>query len=347
MNRNFSLTLLFFVLALSGTVRADDATYEPREGVLLLRNQHVLAGRVTMLGDYVQVTVGGAADVKVPRKDVWLIGTSLLDLYEQRFRLVERSGIEGHIALADWCIRQKMPAQAAEQLVKAIQIDPHDRRVLALEQKLISASKPESTSKVQAAALAATVSTEQLERTVHELPAGALERFAVVVQPIVMDRCGASGCHGSGSTTNFQIVQPSGSRVPSRRYTQRNLFAVLSFVDRDEPEASQLLRLAREPHGGFRDAPLGEGRERQYEALRDWVLVAARPAAPTDRAAVSVANRSNATTQRQMQGPAPADDSRSPSDLPAALPTTVEQRDPFDPALFNERFFGKAENTTR
>jgi hypothetical protein len=332
------LTITCSLIVSSPIGAAEPALDSHNQQVLLLKNQQILTGKITSLGDYTHVAMGNSADVRIPKKDVWLIGHNIEDVYQQRLKLLRSNRIEDRLSLADWCIRQKLPAQAAEQLVQAMQIDARDPRIEHLEKKLQVAIQPESSKNIKPTAIAATVGHEQLERIVHELPHGALERFAIVVQPIVMDRCGAGRCHGSSSDSNFQIVQPTASRVPSRRFTQRNLFAVMSLMNTTAPLESELLKKSLEPHGGHAEAPLKNAEDRQYQALKDWVLAVAEPTVDKNARPLSVANRGLAGPQRQMSAdPETSSTGQKPASA-LGTPALETTRDPFDPESFNSKY---------
>ncbi len=124
-------------LIVSYTIGAGEPALDvANQQVLLLKNQQILTGKITSLGDYTHVAMGNSADVRIPKKRRVLIGPNIEDIYQQRLKLLRPKRIEDCLSLADWCIRQKLPAQAAEQLVQAMQIDAQDPRIEHLEKKL-------------------------------------------------------------------------------------------------------------------------------------------------------------------------------------------------------------------
>ena len=346
MKRAIALQLLS-ILTLLGTLPlyAAEPSLEPKEAVLLLKNQQVLAGTATRLGDFYHLSLGNTGEIRIPKGDVVYQGTDLLDVYEFKVASLPARPLEGHLSLADWCIRQKLFPQAATQLVKAMAIKPKDPRIAQLEERLKVASEPVAEKKAVQENSAVTVGREQLERTAHELPTGALERFTVVVQPILMDRCGATRCHGSGSDTTFQIVQPTHSRIPSHRFTQRNLFATLALVNRENPSESVLLQKSLEAHGERKEAPFAKKEDRQYQELVDWIMTVSQNRLIKNERPKSVNMKQLAGPQRQIGTGDEALD--PPPNLPAPpskdnLPlksAELPSRDPFDPAIFNERYF--------
>ncbi len=54
--------------------------------------------------------------------------------------------------------------------------------------------------------------------------------------------------------------------------TQRNIYAVLRYVDRDNPLASRILTVPIAPHGTVKTAVFTEHQAMQYKRLVEWVL---------------------------------------------------------------------------
>ena len=181
---------------------------------------------------------------------------------------------------------------------------------------------------------------------VRGLPRGAVEAFTQSVQPVLMNHCTGSGCHGLQSDTGMKLIRISAGKSPSRRFTQRNLYSVLHYVDQENPSKSKLLTAAAGPHGTVQNAIFSEREAAQYKRLVDWVgQIAGRemPAAPATvaPAAPAVAAESSLTEPppgvlpnearkaRRLppsdQGPKAASHKRerspSPADQPAAEPS--------------------------
>ena len=340
MPRNLLLFSLSLCCLFSFQTSAEELTLEPRGGVLLLKNQQVFEGKITKLGDYYHLALGETGEIRISKDDVQWHCANLQEVYDRKVEKLPSRSLEAHLALGEWCLRQKMYGQTAEQLVKAMAIQPKDVRLARLEQRLTLATQPPAEVKVGRETSPATVGKEQLERTANELPTGALERFTVVVQPLVMDHCGAVSCHGGSADTRFQIVQPTASRTPSRRFTQRNLFSVLELVDREQPNDSQLLKLAREPHGGAKQPPLGKDDERAFRQLSDWVNALSSPHLAHNHRPPTVNVRQLAGPQQQVGAAASSASEPGAASLKRSPESPVANRaDPFDPAPFNHRFF--------
>ena len=111
------------------------------------------------------------------------------------------------------------------------------------------------------------------------MPPGAVETFAQVVQPLLMNHCTSSGCHGPQSETRFRLMRTPVNQPAGRRLTQRNLQAVLEYVDYNAPSSSRLLTVVSGPHGPVRAGTFSDRQAGQYKRIADWVnLVTRQPA---------------------------------------------------------------------
>jgi hypothetical protein len=342
----FSRTLLPLALVFAARLFAwaDEPALQPQRAVLVLHNRHVLEGNVTPAGDYYLVSLGKTGQVRLAAKEVEMVCRDLQEAYQRKSEKIAGKPASAHLDLADWCIKQSLFDGARREIALVRQLEPQHPQIASLEKRIEFAT---TTAKpvVRSIPSTATVSAEQLERTMKEQPPGTVEHFTAVVQPILMDRCGAAKCHGSGATTSFQLLQPIPGKIASRRFTQRNLFAALGAVDKELPEQSPLLEMARKPHGFTKAAPFKTDEDRQYREIAKWIhsLRIVPPQAPP--ATVSPAALGTLRPQMGDNGsPAawigPADESASTGgDSAAAAPLTAG-RDPFDPEVFNRRFHG-------
>src|SRR6187397_1336640 len=56
----------------------------------------------------------------------------------------------------------------------------------------------------------------------------------------------------------------------SKRFTQRNLFTVLQYVNKEKPEESRLLTLPQERHGGTASPVFDKRSQHQFDDLLAW-----------------------------------------------------------------------------
>ena len=329
------------LLAASLTASAAEPVLQPQQAVLVLRNHQVLEGAVTPVGDYYLVSLGKTGQVRLAAKDVEMICRDLPEAYRRQAAGIDNKSAAAHVDLAQWCLRQAMYEEVRAELAAAREIDPAYRRIGEVQQRLEFATAAAKPAAVKPPPTTATVGAQQLDRTMKQLPSGTVEHYTAVIQPILMDRCGNAKCHGAGSTASFQLLQPVAGKVPSRRFTQRNLFATLAIVNKETAEESQLLTMARKPHGHIEKAAFKSEDDRQYREILEWIT-SLRPV-PKQLPPATVSTIQTGSLQRQVgpaemkpnigaeqQGPA----NQTPKE---SLPPAIV-RDPFDPEIFNRRF---------
>lgn len=99
---------------------------------------------------------------------------------------------------------------------------------------------------------------------------GYLRRsFQTEVTPVVVSRCGQSGCHGILAKNDFQVFQPVGDQAAA--ITETNLDNLLRYIDIDTPKQSVLLSYATRPHGTQRNASINPSRD-EDRVLLDRML---------------------------------------------------------------------------
>jgi hypothetical protein len=100
--------------------------------------------------------------------------------------------------------------------------------------------------------------------------------FAQVVQPLLMNHCMASGCHGPQSETNFRLLRAPQNQPAGRRLTQRNLHAVLQYISYADTPSSRLLTAISKPHGPVKTPIFTDHQAGQYKHMLDWVNLLTR-----------------------------------------------------------------------
>ena len=355
---------------------------EPCEGVLVLRNGHVLAGQITRSDNRFNVSVNGGR-ISVSVADTELLCRNLDEAYAQKALAVGIADIHGHMELAQWCQRQGLLEYATGELSKASALDPSHPMIPVIERRIrVSAAAPPESVKVAAIPVEQPFSTEELDRTARDMPAGTMEDFVRYIQPLLVNRCGAVRCHGPSTENEFHLLRPPPSSRPSQRITQRNLQATLKLIDREDPTQSPLLKTALRPHGPLDISPFAGRRAHQYKRLSEWVHLVARgsdtatPAShqeptdqPTDHAisaafdgpvAESSGFHSSGSSGdflpegHDWGGEIPQllgqpDETVGVRSIPhrpqvkrGGLPPSLAPIDPFDPDIFNRRFHPRA-----
>jgi hypothetical protein len=204
-----------------------------------------------------------------------------------------------------------------------------------------------------------------MENALRTLPRGSVEKFGAVIQPILLNRCGANQCHGPNAKSDFRLLRPPPGQIVSRRFTQRNLYASLKYLDRSNPENSPLVLMPQQRHGSALSAVFDKHSSNQLAELASWArYTAGTQPAIQPPSAPSTITPVNATLSQPTTKPgsvvAPTQEASDPSD-PSPISTRVmrpslddqslqrpknttqppEFRDRFDPEIFNRKYHAK------
>jgi len=308
--------------------------------VVILRNGNFLRGHVTNLGDRYLVKLPSGADVQVSTKRVDFVSRTLDDAY-RRIRDAKPPTIRNRLALAQWCIRVKLYARAADQLLALRNADPRSRQLHQLEQRLaalVQDSVRASHASASGKSRTPTTSQRSTKRKVSPLPPGAVQQFTSTIQPILLNRCSANACHGSTTSSRFRLIRPAKGYLLKRRATQRNLRAALRWIDRENPASSPLLNVPNAPHGTAKTAVFESrfGAE-QRNRLSQWIRSLSVPVKKT--AAPAAIKKEKTTLSQPMEVDPEPEDLGSGEFQTDRKSKAYRAKDPFDPELFNRQFF--------
>jgi hypothetical protein len=352
-SRRFSALVLVFLL--SGVVGGAEPAADGK-GLLLLRNGNLLEGQIVQAGDYF-VVVLGTSEIRLPAKDVEAQVASRDEAYQLRKFGMFGQGATPHLNLAEWCLRQELFARCQEQLTEARRIDPENSKIVEVERRLEFARAPRPTAVAPGVKpiSSVTVRADDLEKVVRSLPKASVERFAAVVQPVLLNRCGANQCHGTNSKADFHLLRPAAGQAATLRFTQRNLYATLQYIDSASPDESPLLVLPQKPHGSSLTAVFDKHTQKQLDELKAWVRLTVATPEPTPPPTIPANEPATLSQPAATPGHAPVEPAAEsapakvqamrpavgePGGTAARSPTqgTFVPRDPFDPEIFNRRF---------
>jgi hypothetical protein len=200
----------------------------------------------------------------------------------------------------------------------------------------------------------------------------AAAAFTTKVQPLLVNKCGNAGCHGTAADNDFRLNMVRLGSANNRRAAESNLALVLNYVDIHEPHRSPLLEQVRKGHGG---APAtlfgGSSGPAQLKVLTEWIesvaheraaeearLAKRTPLKKPPRTAVVETTSVEESTPSQAavipavatneavpvphvlaSGTRPQNEPKSAAQKPIELPPK-RRVDRFDPAAFNEQFGG-------
>ena len=133
-----ALSALSLVIPLLGGVSPAEqigGPGDPGQGVLILRNGHVLAGQITRSDNRFNVSVEGGR-ISVNLADVELLCRNLNEAYAHKASGVGIADLHGHLELAGWCQRQGLLEYAAGELSKASSLNPSHPMIPVIERRI-------------------------------------------------------------------------------------------------------------------------------------------------------------------------------------------------------------------
>ncbi len=314
------------------------------KGMVVLRNGEVIEGKITHAeGLYVVDLSDG--QIRLKEADVDLVCNSLEDGYRRKRSLIEVGNVHQHLELAQWCLRHELLGPTAVELADATAADPKNPMIGVLRHRLKMAMEPPPTATSKASAISGP-SNDELDQMIRGMPRGVVESFTQSVQPVLLNHCTNSGCHGPQCAGGLRLYRIPKGNSSSRRVTQRNLYSVMQFVDQRDPSASKLLAAASSPHGTVQYAVFAEHQASQYQRLSDWINLMAQHTGSETPAAVAPAPVAEPPapsplpqreTKRAQPLPAPREQPSTRRDAHSSA-KSERTNDPFDPEVFNRRY---------
>jgi hypothetical protein len=320
-------------------LHAQDAADKPATGkVLLLRNGHVMEGDIEKVGTQMHVRRGAsevwiAADLSARLCPDWD------DAYLFMQTLIKADSAGDHVKLARWCNMHQMNDKALAQAKIALELQPEHpgaRQIVTLLERTMRA--PAVKSAPVSAAVPASVPVKSAEAPFFvDVTAETSIAFTTKVQPILMNTC--ANCHANGSGGKFVLerVSEGGQKVA----TQRNLAAVLSFIDMDRPSISPLLVKAVSPHGAT-TPPIKDRSAKPFVALKDWLdlTIAKNPQLKDYHAAKKGAPAKTNQEPKSSFGTHQSSAAPAQREIVVSVQQTHESQTPredeFDPRIFND-----------
>ena len=293
--------------------------------VVVLRNGNLLQGQIERVRDRLVVTQSLEHIVHVPLAEVDFVAEDSDAAYRRQLERIGAADSQAHVRLAHWCLREGLVQQAADRLLYLSQHDPGHPGVRVLETRLRQLAADSNETPAAAAGQKPSPAGTQRDpvksaAAIERFPATSLATFTRIVQPLLRNSCGRTTCHGSATTSDFQVQRgPHG--IESQSVTWRNLKSTLLQVDVQDPEASPLLAMARTIHGASERPPMEPYEQKQYELLAAWV-----------HSLGATAELSSPATETAS---VPKSTSVAAAKTTAETPVSEPVSDPFDPAQFN------------
>jgi hypothetical protein len=371
--RRLSTPAALFVAAmccLSALARSPESTAPtPRQltdGVVVLNTGGVLRGNVTQDADgSLTVRTPGGVLLRFARDEYEAAAPDLEGAYAQLAARADPGVVGDQLRLVHWLIDRRMLADAANHLELATALAPNDprlpptRRRLAAAQQMAAQRRDESSAKTDddtgsvaaaepPAAIPATLDEDLLhdsaplgdsvqpgDRRQLTCPPVLMDAFVRSAQPLLLNRCGAGGCHGNPQCA-MPLIGPRSGRPATRVESTANLRQVLQQVMNPAGD-SPLLRYAQTAHGGARRPPLSQIDADASQTLSLWIN-AIKSANGLGRATSDANPVRPVAYEAPLPVPPPGDPTgmehaEGRSDPPGE--TDPGNTDPYDPARFN------------
>ncbi len=327
--------------------------------VLVLKNGRTLQGIVNRnsTGYVVQLPAGS---LSIDDDQVLFIAADRTEAFTKARGTIDIKLADDHVKLATWCLTNSYHAEAAAELREALQIEPghkEARMMLARLESIMNPEKPRHQQVEQSASRTIDGFDVPEVRPLGDFPREIGLEFVSKVQPILMNKCATSGCHGPNETNKLRLERVVSGANRNRLYTERNLAAVLEQIDISNPERSPLLIRPRGAHGKNGGSLFsGPGSAEQLEMLRSWVVTVASDKSTNKQAEASKTNllkrdiliapetpSISGAGKTENRGPKAEKRQQRSEDL--LEQTLLDQRpDMFDPREFNERHHGTGRN---
>ena len=261
------LSLVLFALA---AAPAFAAVAGDRGRVLVLRGGQVLEGDISRSEDRYRVVLPHG-EILIHAVDVESCCRDLDEAYRLKRSLMQVGDVYSHIELAKWCLQNDLLSAAAIELSDAEAADSQNPMVAHLKRRLQAAMNPPELYKKPAFEMQNMPSRTELDKLARAMPSDTLETFTSTVQPLLLNSCSTHDCHGPHAQSQFRLLRTHPGRSSGRRLTQRNLHAVMQWIDHDKPASSPLLTKPIQPHGPRQAAIFDDTNVDRYRQLVRWV----------------------------------------------------------------------------
>ncbi len=271
---NYCWPWMVWTWLLSATL-ATPAQEQPAQDFLILRNGAALAGQVQRDGEvYILTSAGSTGESRYPSHMVLKVCTGSQQAYQVLKERYHEDDVQGRCRLAQFCLTHGLATQARAEIESALKLDQRNlqaRGMLAqLEKRPV---KRQETIPDLPKSSVAPLPAANLGDWPRATSQAGFSDFTKHIQPILLNGCGTGACHGTTEGQRaFLLGRGLYGAAPSPLLSRANLERVLSLVDQEQPDESDLLKRALQTHGGSKGPPLFGVDHPAYVHLKTWVL---------------------------------------------------------------------------
>ena len=298
----------------------------------LLRTGYLVEGTATFDGKNHTVRTEFGS-MNVPAQNVLFIGKSKKDVYLHKRSTVDPANANALIRLAEWCVSNGLIEEGIAAYQQAGQMAPNAAFAGLVRERLETLRQTESSPPFPETSTPPPVPQADAP-TVSQI---AFENFVRRVQPVLVNRCVSTDCHGTSGDHYFKMGIPQESMGSTSR---RNLQAALQYVNPDSPMESPLLMGLVIPHGGAKTALSIESGH--YIQTARWVQQVAKELSleyVAEKASQGAFESSADTPIRVTALPEQFRQAVPKAERPMLHePAKPGALDPLDPHVFNEKY---------
>jgi hypothetical protein len=245
------------------------APVEPQR-VLVMSTGRVIHGMITETpGGYQVANPNGSFTLTF--NDVLCTATTVREAHQKLQGLFVPPSASGHIALARWCIENRLYDLARDDIEAALRLEPArgEARTLLVQLELILNPQPEQQQTNQ-------LTWDRFLAPPVGAPGGltrdTTHEFVTRIQPLMLNSCSNARCHGN-SDASFRLTFVPSSGVGGQNITTEDIEAMFKFVDIDNPRESRIFTALQDPdipqHRQVFNGP--RGRE-HLESIAAWLM---------------------------------------------------------------------------
>ncbi|MFO1021323.1 MAG: hypothetical protein U0903_11590 [Planctomycetales bacterium] len=247
--------------------------------MLILKELGVVRGPITK-GQFTYVVEKPGGQMIIPHRNVLFECRDIHEAYKLLKRGVSPDSAKDHVVLSRWCLANKLNEEAEEELKMAEDLDPESVEVMILSKHIqdlhAPAPAPEAYPEPEPRHVDLVGFPSVYVDPLADLPRHASLDYTRRIQPILMNNCSNSRCHGPEAKRPFTLSITRGTSH-TRSRSEENLNALLKYVEPGDPKLSPVFSAHKDSKGKPTtpfDTPQSKPAERVVE---EWIRSLTRP----------------------------------------------------------------------
>ena len=260
--KTFCIFIFALLITQNSATPQPPAVNFPQKATILLKNDRVIQGEILANGDLVQVR-SELGVITIARSDIAMVAATLREVYQFK-KDNARQTSDDFLKLADWCVTNQLPDEAAVEFDQAIFLAGHPQQADAIRTRKNAALSlfAERHSQVDMVEQ----ENQKYRQWKEKIPAATFTTFKREIFPMLVKNCNGIACHSGNSLNEFRFVaNPHNSDID----VAKNLRIVLGYVTPNQPDESPLVLIPIVPHGRTKQIFTRQNLA-QYQKLYFW-----------------------------------------------------------------------------